>query len=89
MEMKREHHPMRIRLDEERKSALIRSLQDFFRENFDEELSPFRAQQILDFFMKALGPQVYNQAIQDARGFMQEKLEDLDAEFYEGENIDP
>ncbi len=36
--------------------------------------------------MKALGPPVYNQAVQDARGFVQEKLDDLDAEFYEPED---
>ena len=29
------------------------------------------------------GDAVYNQAIQDARGFLQDKLHDLEAEFYE------
>ena len=47
---------------------------------FDEELSPFRAEQLLDFFLAALGPHVYNQAVQDARGFMQRKLDELDGE---------
>lgn len=35
--------------------------------------------------VEELGPPVYNQAIQDARAFMAEKLGDLDAEYYEPE----
>lgn len=77
--------PMRIRLSEDRKQAILRALRDFYLEVFDEELSTFRAEQILRFFVTTLGPPIYNQAIQDARGFMFEKLEDLDGEFYENE----
>ena len=80
--------PMRIRLTEERKRAILGALKGFYAEMFDEELSTFRAEETLRFFQKALGPPVYNQAIQDARAFMLEKLEDLDAEFYERESVD-
>jgi uncharacterized protein (DUF2164 family) len=31
---------------------------------------------------KQIGPSLYNQANQDARKFMSEKLDDLDTEFY-------
>ena len=41
--------------------------------------------QVLRYFIKALGPQIYNQAIADARAFVTGKLEDLDAEFFEPE----
>jgi uncharacterized protein (DUF2164 family) len=74
--------PMRIDLSEERKQDLLKILNGFFRQEFDEELSPYRAQRILAFFIKALGPPLYNQAIADARAFMAQKLDDLDAEFY-------
>jgi uncharacterized protein (DUF2164 family) len=78
--------PMRIRLSDERRTILLKLLTEMYRMEFDEELSSYRAQQLLDFFVRLLGPQVYNQAIQDARGFMLEKLEDLDAEYYEPED---
>jgi uncharacterized protein (DUF2164 family) len=78
--------PMRIRLSDERRTILLRLLTEMYRTEFDEELSSYRAQQLLEFFVRMLGPQVYNQAIQDARGFMLEKLEDLDAEYYEPED---
>ena len=76
-----------IEIDEARKDMLIGQLQAFFLEQFDEELSRFRAEQVLDFTLTTLGPQVYNQAVQDAQGFMQRRLEDLDGEVYEPEGL--
>lgn len=76
---------MRIRLTDERKRDLVESLVAFHGERFDDELSTYRAERTVDFFLRTLGPTVYNQAIQDARGFMTDKLEDLDVEFYEPE----
>ena len=78
---------MRIQLSDERKDGIIRKLREMYSKEFDEDLSVFRAEQILRFFLKNLGPLVYNQAIQDARGFMLERLEDLDATFYENDDI--
>jgi len=59
----------------------FRLLTRFYHEAFDETLSRYRAERLLDFFVKTLGPPVYNQAIQDSRAFMTEKLEDLEVEF--------
>jgi uncharacterized protein (DUF2164 family) len=78
---------MTIELDEARKEQLIGRLQAFFLEQFDEELSRFRAEEILAFSLTNLAPQVYNQAVQDARGFMQRRLEDLEGEVYEPEGL--
>lgn len=74
---------MHIRLTEERRHALAAALQEFCSGAFEEELSDYRAERLVEFFVQQLGPTVYNQAIQDARGFVLEKLEDLDVEFYE------
>ena len=80
--------PMSINLSEDRRNDLLRSITALYYNEFDEELSRFRAEQILDFFLKALGPVVYNQAIQDAKAFISEKLEDLDAEFFIDDSFD-
>ena len=74
---------VRIDLSEARKRAILSSFVGFYADVLDEELSTYQAERVLEFFIKELGPPVYNQAIQDARRFMLEKLEDLDAEFYE------
>jgi uncharacterized protein (DUF2164 family) len=73
---------MSIRLDDDRRAQLAHALQGFFLEEFDEELSPFRAEQILDFVLGRVGPPIYNQAVQDARGYLQTKLDELDGEVY-------
>ena len=67
--------PMRISLKDERKENILNGIIELHAKEFDEELSLFRAEEILNFFVRTLGPSIYNQAIQDARGFMTEKLD--------------
>lgn len=76
---------MRIQLSPQRRTALIRSLRTYFEEEFDETLSDFRAEGLLDFLVKELGPPVYNQGVRDAHAYIQEKLGDLEGEVYERE----
>jgi uncharacterized protein (DUF2164 family) len=76
---------MRIQLSEERRTTLLRSIRQYFEEEFDEPLSEFRANVLLDFFVRELGPPVYNQGVHDAQQYMQEKLTDLEGEVYERE----
>lgn len=73
---------MDISLSDERRDQLLLALEGFYLENFEEQLSRFRAEQILDFMLTSLGPPIYNQAVQDARVFMQRKLDELDGEVY-------
>jgi uncharacterized protein (DUF2164 family) len=74
-----------VPLDDARRDRLLQGLQGLFLEEFDEELSPFRAERVLDHFLEVLAPQAYNQGVQDARGFMLRKLDDLDGEVHEPE----
>ncbi|MGD8289602.1 MAG: DUF2164 domain-containing protein [Gemmatimonadota bacterium] len=76
---------MAVELDESRRDHLIKKLRGFFLEEFDEDLSSFRAEGILDFFVESMGPSIYNQGVEDARVYMGKKLEDLDAEIHEPE----
>jgi uncharacterized protein (DUF2164 family) len=85
MHKDRSSHPMRIRLSEERRGRMVCSIKQYFAEHFDETLSDFRAESLLDFFVQELGPPVYNQAIRDAYTFIQDKLTDLEGDFYEPE----
>lgn len=71
-----------IQIDDTRKQKLNHDLRGLFLQEFDETLSEFRADEIVEFFLGALGPHVYNQAVQDARKYLQEKLDDLDGEVH-------
>jgi uncharacterized protein (DUF2164 family) len=76
---------MRIRLTPERRAALVMAVQDLARTEFDEELSDFRAETLVDLFVAELGPPVYNQGVRDAAAFVAGKLEDIEGEIYEPE----
>ena len=86
--MSRPPRPMRIKLSDERRQRILEALQRFFADDLDREISDYQAGLLLDFFVRELGAPVYNQAIQDARGFVQEKLLDLEGDFYEPEEPD-
>lgn len=74
---------MRIKLDEDRKDRIVQALIHFVSAEFDEDMSRFRAEAMVDFMLRQIGPSQYNQAIADARKYMAEKIEDLDTEFFE------
>ena len=76
---------MRIKLEDERRTDIIEALINFHFSEFDENISEFRAAEIVDFLLKKIGPSQYNQGIADARKYITEKLDDLDTEFYEPE----
>jgi len=76
---------MRIRLTPDRRAALLQAITAYFQTEFDEPLSAFRAEALLDFFLRQLGPPVYNQGVRDAAGFMQSKLSDIEGDVYERE----
>ncbi len=67
---------------------MLRALKDYTTAEFDEPLSDFRAEGLLDFFIRELGPPVYNQGVRDAAAFVQSKLTDIDGEIYETETSD-
>ena len=86
MSKRRADSPLRIRLSDERRAALLRALKDYTTAEFDEPLSDFRAEGLLDFFIRELGPPVYNQGVRDAAGYVQAKLADIEGEVFEVES---
>jgi uncharacterized protein (DUF2164 family) len=77
--------PLRVRLSDERKAALVELTKKYFDEQFDDPISTFRAEGLIDFFVRELGPPVYNQGVRDACAYMQGKLADVEGEVYEPE----
>lgn len=71
-----------LTLSDDRREALAGHLQRLFKAEFDEDLSTFRAEAIIDLMLKRLGPAVYNQAVEDVRAHLQGKLDDLSGEVW-------
>ncbi len=73
---------MKLDIDKEKTKEMTEKIQKFIEDEFDESIGELRAGIVLDFFIKELGPPIYNQAIQDAQVFIQDKLIDLESTLY-------
>ncbi|WP_434516263.1 DUF2164 domain-containing protein [Dechloromonas sp. ARDL1] len=74
---------MTIEISNEASKAAIASIQRYFSENLDEEIGNLAAGALLGFFLKEIGPVVYNQAVADAQARLQARVAELDVEVYE------
>ena len=74
-----------IKLSAERKKTIQSELTAFYADTFDQELSDYQAQRLLQFFIQALGPSVYNQGVQDTRAFIADKLDHIEGDVYMSE----
>lgn len=73
---------MEIKLSDNQKSELRKKLVAIHFDEFDEEISDFKADQLLDAYLEKLAPAIYNAAIQDMKLYMMNQLEDLEAIYH-------
>lgn len=74
---------MSIELSREASQQAIASIQRYFSENMDEEIGSLGAGALLGFFLKEIGPAIYNQAVADAQARILARVQELDVEVYE------
>lgn len=70
--------------DDARKQALS-SLKRFCTEDLEVDVSDLQAFALLDFFLKEIGPSVYNAAVADAQVYLRDRVADLEGTCYEPE----
>ncbi|MES2114275.1 MAG: DUF2164 domain-containing protein [Pseudomonadota bacterium] len=76
---------MTIKLNKDVEQRLLASIQRYCAENMDEEVGELKARLLLDYCLREIGPSVYNQAILDAQGALQERIADIETVCYETE----
>lgn len=76
---------MGIELKKEQRKDAIQSLEQYFREERDEDLDELGAGLLLDYFLKEIAPLVYNKGVADAQRYFIEKTEDLTGSLFEEE----
>ena len=74
---------MALELTKEDFEQIIPSLQKYFREEFDQELSEMKARFLLEYFQKEIAPLAYNKGVKDAEQYFRTKTEDLTGICYE------
>ncbi|MFZ2853289.1 MAG: DUF2164 domain-containing protein [Rhodocyclaceae bacterium] len=76
---------MTIEITKQATTAAIASIQRYFTENMDEKIGSLEAGALLAFFLKEIGPTVYNRAVIDAQTRLQARVMELDIEIHEDE----
>ncbi len=70
-----------IKFPYDEKRALLPDIRRFFEEEHGVPIGDLAAERLLDFFLRRVGPRIYNQAITEARLFAHRRFEDLESEF--------
>jgi uncharacterized protein (DUF2164 family) len=76
---------MAIALSAATAKQLHASIKRYFAETLDLDIGDLKAQMFLDYCLKEIGPSIYNQAITDARAYLQDRVADLESVCYEKE----
>jgi uncharacterized protein (DUF2164 family) len=65
-------------ISEEKRKSLIKEIIAYFKTNRDLEMGVLAAEDILDFFLQALGEDIYNKAIENSKKAVKQNFEDLE-----------
>jgi uncharacterized protein (DUF2164 family) len=76
---------MAIILTAENKKQALASIKRYCAEAFELDIGDLKAGSLLDFFLKEIGPSVYNAAIADAQVYLRDRVADLEGTCYEAE----
>ena len=76
---------MAITLPPETKKHLRGSIQRYVREELDQDIGDLKADLLLDYVLREIGPSIYNQAIADAQAYFTQRVADLEGVCYEKE----
>ncbi len=76
---------MAITLPPESTKQLLGSIKRYVAEHFDQDIGDLKAGSLLDYFLKELGPTLYNQAIADAQAYFLARVGDLEGVCFEKE----
>lgn len=74
---------MQLNLSNAETKEILHSIERFFSEELEFEISELQASFVLKFLTKEIAPFAYNQGVEDAGLYFREKLEDLSGTCFE------
>jgi len=72
-----------IKLEPRTKERFLDSIRRYFAEQLDDDIGELKAELVLEFVMKEMGPTIYNRAVADAQTRVQHLVSELDTACYE------
>jgi len=74
---------MAIALSKDEIAQIIPSVQKYFKDELEMEISEMRAKFLLDYFLKEIAPFAYNKGVRDAETFLSARVADLTGTCFE------
>jgi len=72
-----------IKFSKDEKESIVRKIQMYFDEEFNQKIGQFDAEFLLDFFSEETGAYYYNRGLADAQSILEEKLGTITDALYE------
>lgn len=70
------------KLPREQKDRWIEDLKQYFEVERGESLGMFEAEELVDYLLKMFEPYLYNQAIEDARAMLEQRMASIEEDLY-------
>ncbi len=78
---KREYLPQ-IKLSDSQKKRLNAEIKAFYLDERGEEIGMIEQMQLLDLFERKMAPVIYNKALDDAKQWFVQMMDNMDSDYY-------
>lgn len=80
--MKKRDSLSQIKLSDQQKEALMEEIKAFYLDVRGEEIGMIQQMQLAELFEEKLAPIIYNRALDDAKRWFSQMLDNLDSDYY-------
>lgn len=72
-----------IKLSDEQKNALKEEIHAYYLDERGEDIGIIHQEGLVDLFIDRLAPIIYNRALDDAKLWISQRLDDMNSDYYE------
>lgn len=72
-----------IKLSKEQTEVLVSKVKEYFEQELEQDIGSFEAEFLIDFFIKNVGPVIYNRGLADAQQLFSEKADEISYQIQE------
>lgn len=80
--MKKRDNISQIKLSDQQKEALNEEIKAFYLDVRGEEIGMIHQMQLVELFEEKLAPIIYNRALDDAKRWFSQMLDNIDSDYY-------
>ncbi|WEK03129.1 MAG: DUF2164 domain-containing protein [Candidatus Devosia phytovorans] len=71
-----------IKFSKEETKAIVGEIQDYFRNELDQDIGAIPAEMLMQFFADKMGAYYYNRGLYDAQGVLKDRMDSLHDDLY-------